>query len=373
MHPESTDPELATSRAIIHLDRLRGNVDIVRSRMPGLGLMGVVKANGYGHGALSVARTLLDAGVNHLGVATVPEAVALRKAGIESSIMVFAPIRRNWVPVATENCLDVVVDGPESLEAALSSSGRLRCHLKVDTGMGRLGRVPEDALSLLRTIERSPDLDLGSVWTHFARADEPDSDFTDLQLDRFEAFISGLGGPPAPLHVAASAGVFGHPRSVDAGRYAMARVGIALYGLLDLPGEERPAFGLQPVMEFVSRVTSLKKVPAGTPISYGSRWTAEHDTWIATVGAGYADGVSRYLSNTGAVRIRDRVHPMVGTVCMDMFMVDVGPDSGKVAVGDDVILFGASGPTAFDVADRTGSITYVPVCAVSSRVPRIEA
>ena len=367
------DPSLATTRAIIHLDRLRANVDTIRTRMPGIRMMGVVKADAYGHGAIAVARVLEDAGIEHLGVATVAEGLHLRREGIETAIMVFAPIRPDWVTAATTACLDIVVDGGESVRAAASSAGRLRCHLKVDTGMGRLGRVPKDAVDVLRAIEHAPNLDLGSIWTHFARADEPDSDATDRQMDRFDAFISGLGGSPAPLHVAASAGVFAHPRSVDPSRYDLARVGIAMYGLLDLPDREPTATGLQPVMELVSRVTALKKVSAGTPVSYGSRWTAPRDTWIATVGAGYADGVSRHLSNVGAVRIRSGVYPIVGTVCMDMFMVDIGPEEGMVDLGDDVILFGAQGPTAFDVARQTDSITYVPVCAVSARVPRMLA
>ncbi|MGB1049164.1 MAG: alanine racemase [Rhodothermales bacterium] len=355
------------------MDRLRGNVATIRKKASGLDLMGVVKADAYGHGALSVARELQSMGVKHLGVATVPEALALRAEGIEANIMVFAPLRRDWVDAATEACLDVVVDSQASLEAALLTKGRLRCHLKVDTGMGRLGQSPEKSESLLRSLEQSTSLDLGSVWTHFARADEPESDFTDRQLTLFESFIDGIGGAPAPLHVAASASVFCHPRSVDASRYNMIRVGIALYGLLDLPGHARPADGLQPVMEVVSRITALKRVPAGTPISYGSRWSAPRETWIATIGAGYADGVSRHLSGSGDVRIGTRRFPMVGTVCMDMVMVDIGPDRGDIRVGDPVLLFGAAGPTAFDVADHSGSITYVPVCALSNRVPRIVA
>jgi len=363
---------LSTTRAEIHLARLGHNVEIIQNRLSGLDLMGVVKANAYGHGAVLVAKSLLEKGIRHLGVATVPEALQLREAGIEASIMVFAPIRAEWVEPATRACLDVVVDSTESLEAAKQTTGRLQCHLKVDTGMGRLGRTPEESLVLLRGIESAPNLDLGSIWTHFAKADEPDSDFTDVQLDRFESLIDGLGGAPAPLHVAASAAVFAHPRSLDASRYSMARVGIALYGLLELPGQEAPPFGLQPVMECISRITSLKHVPAGSPISYGGRWTAPRDTWIATVGAGYADGVSRQLSNVGRVRIGNQIFPIVGTVCMDMFMVDLGPEPGSILTGDDVTLFGQNPPTAFEVADKIDSITYVPVCAISSRVPRLE-
>ena len=364
------DPaSLAPTRAFVHADRLRSNLADIRGHAPGIPVMGVVKADAYGHGALDVVRILQEEGVDRFGVATVPEALRLRQAGIESPIMVFAPLSAAAVDVATDACLDVVVASGESLDAATRTTGRLRCHLKVDTGMGRLGRPPSESVALLRAIEAHPSLDLGSVWTHFARADEPDSDLTDRQLDRFESFIDGLGGAPAPLHVAASAAVYAHPRAIDPSRYAMVRVGIALYGLLDLPGGSPP--GLEPVMEFASRITHLKKVPAGTPISYGSRWTARQETWIATVGAGYADGVSRHLSSKGAVRIGERICPIVGTVCMDMFMVDLGPDPGNISIGDEVSLFGSSHPTAFDVARWSDSITYTAVCAVSARVPRI--
>ncbi|MDE2996425.1 MAG: alanine racemase [Bacteroidota bacterium] len=364
-------PHAGHTRALIHSDRMRSNLATIRSRMPGLDVMGVVKANAYGHDAVLVSSILVDEGVKHLGVATLQEALDLREAGVEANIMVFAPLAAEWVNQATEACLDVVVDSQESLDVAGRTKGRLRCHLKVDTGMGRLGRGAEESETLLRGIERHSSLDLGSVWTHLARADEPEDTFTDLQLDRFDSFIEAIGGAPAPLHVAASAAVFAHPRAIDPTRYSLARTGIALYGLLDLPGH-RPPEGLVPVMEFVSRITHLKRVEAGTPISYGSRWHATEPTWIATVGAGYADGVSRHLSNKGRVRIGDQSYPIVGTVCMDMFMVDLGPDPREVQVGQNVSLFGASPPTAFEMADQTDSITYVPVCAVSSRVPRLQ-
>jgi alanine racemase len=364
------DPaSLAPTRALIHADRLRANLADIRRQAPGLPVLGVVKADAYGHGATEVVRILQAEGVDRFGVATIPEALRLRQAGVQSPILVFAPLSAAGVEAATEACLDVVVDSEESLDAASRTSGQLRCHLKVDTGMGRLGRTPSASVPLLQAIEAHPSLDLGSVWTHFARADEPESDFTDRQLDQFESFIDGLGGAPAPLHVAASAAVYVHPRSVDPSRYAMVRVGIALYGLLDLPGGPPP--GLQPVMDFVSRITHIKKVPAGTPVSYGGRWTSRQATWIATVGAGYADGVSRHLSNKGAVRIGRRICPIVGTVCMDMFMVDLGPDPESTSVGDTVHLFGSTHPTAFDVARWSESITYTAVCAVSGRVPRI--
>lgn len=363
------DPSFSATRAHIHLDRLRSNVQAIQQRMPGLDMMGVVKADAYGHGSVAVATALRDMGIRHFGVATVGEAASLRAAGIEESIMVFAPLSPPHVKASTALCLDVVIDSTESLEAARGTDGRLRCHIKVDTGMGRLGRTPEDSIDIVRGIEADTRLDMGSIWTHFARADEPDHPMTGQQISRFMDFIETLGGAPAPLHVAASAGVFAHPDSIDPNLFSMARVGIALYGLLDLPGA-RPPSPLSPVMEFSSTVTSLKHVSAGTPISYGSRWKAPAETWIATVGAGYADGVSRTLSGKGRVRIGNELYPIVGTVCMDMFMVNLGKNPFEVRVGDNAILFGKSAPTAFEVADHMDSITYVPVCAVSSRVPR---
>lgn len=369
MPTDPVDSHYSATTARIHLDRLRSNVDAIRQHMPGIDMMGVVKADAYGHGAIAVATALRDMGIRHFGVATLREAASLRAAGVEESIMVFAPLAAPQVKAATSLCLDVVVDSAESLEAAQRTDGRLRCHAKVDTGMGRLGRSPKESLDIVRGIQSHTRLDLGSIWTHFARADEPEHPMTSEQIARFLDFVDSLGGAPAPLHVAASAGVFAHPDSIDPSLFSMARVGIAMYGLLDLPGKRPPA-PLSPVMELFSTVTSVKRVSAGTPISYGSRWAAPADTWIATIGAGYADGVSRTLSGKGHVRIGNELYPIVGTVCMDMLMVNLGTNPYGVQVGNDVHLFGNSAPSTFEVADHMDSITYVAVCAVSDRVPR---
>lgn len=363
----------ASTRATIHLERLRSNVAAILARMPGVEMMGVVKADGYGHGSVAISLELEKLGVGVLGVATVSEGVLLRNAGITSRIIVFSPPLSDRIGFYDTYDLELVIDSEESLDLALGAGFAARCHLKIDTGMGRLGEYEEKATDILRRIERDRLLSLSSVWTHFARADEAEDSFTDVQFERFNDFIGALGGAPAPLHVAASAAVFTRPETVDASRFSMARVGIALYGLLDIDNE-RPPSGLTPVMELTSQIVAIKWVPAGTPISYGARWRADKETRIATISAGYADGLPRALSNRGSVRIAGELYPIVGTVCMDMIMVDLGPqeDSGRdVRIGDEVSLFGAEAPTCFDVADQASTITYVPVCAVSSRVPRI--
>jgi len=242
--------------------------------------------------------------------------------------------------------------------------------------MGRLGGNAAQATSLVRGIEQESSIELASVWTHFARADEAGEDFTALQTQRFQEFIESLGGAPAPLHVAASAAIYNHPETIDASVYSMARVGIAMYGLLDLPadvGGERqaPPEPLLPVMEFSSRVCAIKRVPAGTPISYGTLWKSDRETTIATISAGYADGVLRDLSPGGHVRIGHDLYPIRGRICMDMMMVDIGENDSNIRVGDSASIFGAQKPTCFDVADHASSITYVAVCSISSRVPRV--
>jgi len=239
--------------------------------------------------------------------------------------------------------------------------------------MGRLGLNTHASEALIQAVDQSPSTFLSSIWTHFANADEPESDFTQIQFDRFMGLMKKMGGAPAPLHCAASAAAYSFPPSIDANLMAKARIGIALYGLLDLPAGRTPT-GLQPILEFVSSVSSIKTVMAGTPISYGSRWITGRETRIATVAVGYADGIPTLLSNKGQVRIGGQLFPIVGKVCMDMFMVDLGPesdDSLPVRIGDHVTLYGMNSPTCFEVADLCSSITYVQVCGISNRVPRI--
>lgn len=361
-----------STRAEIHLDRLDHNITTISNRLGQVEMIGVVKANAYGHGSVEVSERLVRHGVKKLAVATVAEAISLRQAGISAYIIVFAPPMADRIGLYHEWNLEAIVDSEVSLSVIESFKTPLVSHVKVDTGMGRLGQNPTASADLIRAVDRSPIALMSSIWTHFSNADVPDSDFTAIQFDRFMQLMTALGGAPAPLHSAASAAAFSYAPSIDPSVMRFARIGIALYGLLDLPSA-RPPEGLLPVMEFISTVSAVKTVPAGTPISYGMRWTSPIETRIATISAGYADGVPRPLTNKGAVRIDGRMYPIVGTVCMDMFMVDLGPESetaSEVAVGDKAIIFGQNSPTCFEVADLCSSITYVQVCGISSRVPR---
>ncbi len=362
----------SATRAEIHLDRLRHNVDVIQKKLGVIELIGVVKANGYGHGSVRVATTLCAMGVKQLAVATVAEAIVLREAGISASILVFAPPTARSMAFYHEFGLDAIVDSDHSLSVVSSLNEPIHCHVKVDTGMGRLGQSVAMSVDLIKNVERHPTAKLASIWTHFARGDEPDSDFTLVQFERFMSLKKALGGVAAPFHCAASGATFAFPQTIDPSCMSMARIGIALYGLLDLPGNEA-SLDLQPVMEFKSEITAIKTVPKGTPISYGNRWTAPSERVIATIGAGYADGVSRSLTNNGHVRIQGKGYPMVGTVCMDMFMVDLGePDQvdRSIQIGSETSIFGLHLPTCIEVAHLTNSITYVQVCGISGRVPR---
>lgn len=334
--------------------------------------MGVVKADAYGHGGIEASRALESKGVSKLAVATLSEAVSLRNSGIKADLIVFAPPSPENIKYYADFDLQAVVESEQALWAVQQAKAQVSCHVKVDTGMGRLGQTPEASVEIIRAVEKGTRSKLASVWTHFASADEAAPHYTQLQFDRFMTLISALGGPPAPLHSAASAAAFTFPPSIDPSVMSMARIGIALYGLLDLPSG--PLIDLQPVMEFKTKVGAVKTVPQGSPISYGGRWVAPSSRRIATVSAGYADGVSRQLSSGGRVGIGETTYPVVGTVCMDMFMVDLGNPSevnSEVVVGDDVTIFGKNSPTCFEVAKQCSSITYVQVCRVSNRVPRI--
>jgi len=363
--------------AEIDLGAVRHNVArLAALARPGQ-LCAVVKANGYGHGAVRVARAALDGGATWLGVALVEEGVELRDAGVEAPILVLSepPLdvmdevvgRRLTPTVYTE----VGVEAAAKAVAAAGIDYRLNVHVKVDTGMHRVGAAPEAALGLADAVNRRPELRLAALWTHLAVADEPDNEFTAQQLERFERVrltLQRRGVLPDLVHAANSAGLIAHPAS----RYNFVRCGIAIYGI-----DPDPALAgrvdLRPAMSWKARVSFVKEVPAGDRISYGLRYELDKHSVVATVPAGYADGVTRRLSFAGGeVLLGGRRHPIAGTVTMDQIMVDCGPDA-DVAPGDEVVLIGRQGTeeiTAQEWADRLDTIAYEVVCGVGPRVPR---
>ena len=334
----------------------------------------VVKADGYGHGGVTAARAALAGGATGLCVALVQEGVALRAAGIDAPVLVLTEQPHDELPTAVAHGLQLTVYRTEYLDALAAAGGvDVPVHLKLDTGMQRSGARPADAVALADVIAASPAATFEGVFTHLAVADEPDHPFTREQLDRFDAALDALsaaGHRPRLVHAANSAGAIVHPRA----RYSMVRPGIAIYGIS--PGPEVDGMvsdlGLEPALSLRARVSMVKRVAAGSRISYGLRHTFDVDTTVATVPIGYADGVPRRLFAAGGeALVGGRRRRIVGVVTMDQLMLDCGDD--PVAVGDDVVLIGSQGDqqvTASEWADRLGTIGYEIVCGISARVER---
>lgn len=363
------------ARAEIDLAALAHNVRTLRSASAPAQLMAVVKADGYGHGAVPVARAAIDAGATWLGVAMVDEAVVLRDHGIDEPILVLSEPRPTEMATAVEQRVRVALYTEPGIAAAAAAAelagSVLPVHLKVDTGMRRVGAPPEEVPALAAAIAAQPALELEGLWTHCAVADEPENEFTAFQLDRFEqvlADVTAQGLVPRVVHAANSAAAMVHPKA----RFDLVRCGIAIYGVSPSHAVG-DVLDLRPVMRLVSEVTLVKRLQAGDRVSYGHRYEARRDTTLATVPLGYADGVPRRLYEVGGeVLIRGRRRPIAGVVTMDQLMVDCGDDD--IAVGDEVVLIGRQGDeevTANEWAERLGTIGYEIVCGISARVPRV--
>lgn len=365
---------MRATRAHVDLGAIGHNVAELTGVCAPASLCAVVKADGYGHGSIAVARAALDAGATWLAVALVEEASVLRRAGIDAPIMLLGQPQPADLPEALQLGLRIPVYAAEGVEALVAVAGgapeRPRVHLKVDTGMHRLGVQPDEAVALARMVCASG-MHLEGVWTHFACADEPDNPFTGVQLDRFDAVVDALGAAgiePEVVHVANSAGTVLYPQA----RRDLVRCGIAMYGLPPSP-KLGDRLLLRPAMSLQSRVMHTLRVRAGDGVSYGQRWRTTVDTVVAVVPVGYADGVPRGLSAAGGeVLIGGVRRPLAGTVTMDMLMVDCGPES-SVVPGDDVVLLGEQAGeviTAWDWASAVGTIAYEVVCGIGPRVAR---
>lgn len=366
------------SVAEIDLDAIAHNVRVLADLAAGSLVCAVVKAGGYGHGVLPVARTALASGADWLGVAQVQEARTLRAAGVDAPILVLSECDTTpeTLDLAIATGLHLVAYRPAFLDSLAERARTLGTppvpvHLKVDTGMRRVGCEPHETVELARRIDDDPHLRLAGTMTHLAVADEPGNPGTDTQLTRFEHVLtemSGAGIDPGIRHAANSAATLLHPRA----HLDLVRPGIAVYGIPPAPvlADVAP---LRPAMRWTSTVRFVKAVASGEGVSYGHRHVFEGPTVVATVPVGYADGYRRRLGLVGgAVLIRGRRCPIVGVVTMDQIVVDVGPD-GDVEVGDEVVLLGAQGSdelSATELALLTDTIGYEITCAVSERVAR---
>jgi alanine racemase len=364
-------PERAAAWAEIDLAAITSNAILLGDLAAPSALCAVVKANGYGHGAAATARAALAGGASWLAVALTAEGAELRDAGISAPILVLSePPPDEHADVVAFDLTPTVYTarGIESL--ARTTRRPLRVHLKVDTGMHRVGAAPQDALALATSIAAHDRLELEGVWTHCAVADEPGHEATVRQRERFDAVLGELraaGIAPSIVHAANSAATIDQPSL----RYDLVRCGIALYGL-DPSAALKGRLPIKPAMRFASRVSHVREIPAGDAVSYGLRRPVASDTIVATVPVGYADGVPRRLFDVGGeVLVGGVRRPIAGVVTMDQLLVDCGRD--RVAVGDEVVLLGAQGRDrigAEEWAERLGTISYEIVCGISGRVPR---
>jgi alanine racemase len=366
---------MARAVARIDLGAVERNCACLKAELRGgAELCAVVKADGYGHGADGCATAALAGGASRLAVATGVEAAQVGRRFPQVPLLTMGALTPDDLDVALAAGSEVAVwrDGFRDLVSARGrSQGRpVRVHVKYDSGMGRLGNPdPAEVLALARACAEDAQLELVGVWTHFATADEPESDFFDTQLERFSAVAEAVRSefPGVTVHAANSAAVFRDSRS----HFDMARCGVAIYGLDPFQGDPAER-GLAPAMSLRSYVADVKRFSAGDSAGYGQTWLASADTWVGVLPLGYGDGVRRALSNNAEVLVRGRRHSLVGTVSMDNVTIDLGPET-DVEPGDEVVLIGSQDGEeilAEEMARRIGTINYEVTCGISARVPR---
>ena len=359
--------------AEIDLDAIAFNFLQVRELVgPDIKICPAVKADGYGHGAVEVSRTLLGAGSEMLGVATVEEAAELRQAGISAPIFLMGCILPDQIPEAVRyEIIMAVCDHPSATcisREAQAAGRRVKVHIKVDTGMGRIGAQSKEAVSLTLDASKMSGLEIEGIFTHFPCADEEDLSFIYQQIRELRETIQAIedAGVRIPLkHAANSGAILNVPESY----FDMVRPGIMLYGLYDSAHK----IELRQSMTLKSKIVFIKELPAGKTVSYGRTFTTSRRTLVATVPIGYADGYNRLLSNRGQALVHGKRVPVIGRVCMDQTMLDV-TDVPGVSVGDEVVLYGKQGDECIsikEIAALLGTISYEVVCAVGKRVPRV--
>jgi alanine racemase len=371
----SSASDLSTMRptwAEIDSAAFRRNLITVASRLPqGSRLIAVMKADAYGHGAAQLARQCSAEHVAMIAVVMLEEALELRRSGVELPILVLGPLTAAQVRMAVEERITVGVPGPEELEAvALVARDReVAIHLKLDSGMGRMGSVESELPRVVELLRSAPRVRVEAIYTHFADAGNPNEPFTGEQSARFDSLVATLrqAGVAAPLHHRSNSAATMRGL-VKPGEYV--RVGLSLYGAEPLDvGRSR----LDPVMRWRTAVMRLKDLPVGHSIGYGMTFRTSRPSRIATLPVGYADGYSRHLSNKGAVLIGGKRAPVVGRVSMDLVTIDVTEIAGA-AIGDEVVLLGRQGGeemSADEMAAKIGTISYEVLCGVSARVPRV--
>lgn len=372
----STAPEIGLALlrptwAEIDLNAFQQNVEAIRRTIPASShLIVVLKADAYGHGAVPLASVALSS-ASMIAVAMLEEALELRAARISAPILVLGPLTREQLPLAAKAHLTLGIVGPTQLREAAEFAQReaLTIHLKLDTGMGRMGLVESDLSEAAEILRNTPNLRLEAIYTHYAKASDPGDPLTDEQQRRFQIMLEELKriGVTAPTHHSANSPAIMRGL-VAPGDYA--RVGMSIYGgeVMDV-GSTR----LRPVLRWRTEIATLKELPAGSTVGYGASFRTRRPSYIATLPMGYADGYSRQLSNQGDVLVRGIRAPVVGRISMDLATIDV-TDVGGARVGDEVILLGTQGQqeiSAEELAQKTGTIAYEVFCRITARVPRV--
>lgn len=364
----STLRESRPTYAEVDLGRFDNNLEVIARLLPeGARLVAVLKADGGGHGAVELARRCTPDRVAMIALALLEEAIELRRAGITLPMLVLGPLMLDQIAIALDNDIAIGVVGPEELEhvCAVARERDVNIHLKLDTGMGRMGVLDSELPRVIEMIRATPRLRLDGIYTHFANADDATDPFTEMQIANYDRMLSTLRdhGIVAPIHHFANsaATLRGLVRPGD-----LARVGLALYG----PSRIETAAGvIEPVLRWRTEIMRLKELPAGHAVGYGTTFHTTRPSRIATLPVGYADGYSRLLSNNADVLVRGRRAPVIGRVSMDLITIDV-TDVPDAAVGDEVVLLG-DGVTAEELGTRSQTISYEVFCRISARVPRV--
>jgi alanine racemase len=363
------------TKAIVDLEAIRHNVRFVKQKAGSAMVLAAVKADAYGHGAVAVGQACLQAGAEWLGVATVGELTQLREAGISAPILLFNrpfPQERQDIVDLHAAVMVMDVEDGEGLCAVAQKAGRkVQVHLKVNTGMERLGCAWEQAVEIARKLKALDGIELQGLCTHFPISDIYDKSFANLQIQRLQSIVAECKkfGIQFELVHAANSGAILDIGKMPGAAFDMVRPGIMLYGYP--PSDEVDPGDLKPAMELQTRVVQVRPIKAGTPISYGHTYCAKIDGSIAVIPVGYADGYNRLLSNRGKVWINGKTYTISGRVCMDLCMIDVGRD--PVRVGDEVVLMGQRSGyryTANDMARDLNTIPYEVTCWISKRVKR---
>ena len=365
--------------AEVNLDNIAHNVRAIRRiTSKKAEIMGIVKADAYGHGVMGVTRTLLDNGVTRLAVSMLDEAIQLRKSGIDVPILILSYTDPRRAEEIIQNEVTQTVfshDLANALsEAAIKLGRNVKIHIKIDTGMTRVGFMPGySAVKNVVEISKLPGIIIEGLFTHFASADEKDKSYTQMQFERFMSICSELNriGVYIPVkHAANSAAIMEFPET----HLDLVRPGLILYGMYPSEEVDKTKIDLRPAMTLKANVTLVKEVDPGTCISYGRLFTTERHSKVATIPIGYADGYTRLLNGKGKVLINGEPAPVVGKICMDQCMVDVTDLKTGVSVGDEVVLFGSQGSnriTIEEVAAQIGTINYEVVCIIGKRIPRV--